>query len=576
MSYDEIVAAIIRGENIRNLPLRVTYYCRVSTDSDVQINSLENQLDYYKEYIRSITNWILVEGYYDEGITGVVISKRDDFKRMIRDAKLNKFDLIVTKEVSRFARDLEDSIHTIRELRDYGVGLFFENQALNTFDPNSEMTLNTLFSVAQEESKKLSSRVKFGHRRAMEKGHVLGSSNITGYKKDKCKLVIVEEEAKFIRIMFELYATGEYGFYKLSKKLSTMGYLNRKGRFYDKDSLKRMIMNPKYKGFYRSHAHEIMDYRTKRRKNIPVEEQMIYKTEEEIIPPIVSEELWDKANEILKTRTESYKNNNHWSGGLKYPFSSKLYCKDCNANFGRSHGSRRKNRPTWSCGMYLQYRLDACASSIIAESDLYNILKQIMDSILPHKDKIVENMLELYKNIDKKNQYDSELFSVEDKIKRIEEKKSLALDLVLSGELTRENLKVQFENFEKEINNLNKRKRDILKQMDILENSSDNIDKMSKSIQEEINGGSIEEFVRKFVDEIIVSKIDNDRYNIKLDIFLNLFGAERKHTKGAKHITGILENEILYLENQKCNTIEKVRTERIPNKFTYDVYVETI
>ncbi len=576
MSYDEIVAAIIRGENIRNLPLRVTFYCRVSTDSDVQLNSLENQLDYYRDYIKANTNWKFVEGYYDEGITGVVINKRDDFKRMIRDAKLNKFDLIVTKEVSRFARDLEDSIHTIRELRDYGVGLFFENQALNTFDPNSEMTLNTLFSVAQEESKKLSSRVKFGHKRAMEKGHVLGSSNITGYKKDKCKLVIVEEEAKFIRILFELYASGEYGFHKLSKKLSTLGYLNKKGRMYDKDSLKRMIMNPKYKGFYRSHVHEIMDYRTKRRKNVPIEEQTIYKTEEEIIPAIVSEELWDKANEVLKTRTESYKNNNFWSGGLKYPFSSKIYCKDCNTNFQRSHGNRRKNRPTWSCGMYLQYRVEACLSPIIAEIDLYNILQKIMNNILPNKPAIVESMLDLYSNIDKTNQYDRDLDIIEKDIKIIEEKKALAFDMVFNGEISRDALKSQFDAFEKDIEKLNKRKEDILKQVEILKQSNDNIDKMSKSIQEEINGGSIEEFIRKFVDEIIVSKVDDDRYNIKLDIYLNLFGTERSHTKGAKHINGSLENEILYMENQKCDTVEVKRADNKPNKFTYDVYVETL
>lgn len=576
MTYEEVVAAIIRGENIRNLPLRVTYYCRVSTDSDVQINSLENQLDYYRNYIKSNTNWVFVEGYYDEGITGVVINKRDDFKRMIRDAKLNKFDLIVTKEVSRFARDLEDSIHTIRELRDYGVGLFFENQALNTFDPNSEMTLNTLFSVAQEESKKLSSRVKFGHKRAMEKGHVLGSSNITGYKKDNCKLIIVEEEAKFIRTLFELYATGEYGFHKLSKKLSTLGYLNKKGRLYDKDSLKRMIKNPKYKGFYRSHEHEIMDYRTKRRKNIPIEEQNIHKTEEEIIPPIVSEELWDKANEILKTRTESYKDNNFWSGGLKYPFSSKIYCKDCNANFQRSHGSRRKNRPTWSCGMYLQYRVEACVSPIIAEVDLYNILKQIMDNILPNKDSIVDSMLTLYNNIDKTNEYDREINIIDKEIKIIEDKKTLAFDMVFNGDITRESLKSQFDSFEKDLQRLNKRKEEILRQIDILEQSNDNIDKMAKSIQEEIDGGSIEEFIRKFVDEIIVSKIDENRYNVKLDIYLNLFGAERSHTKGAKHINGYLGNEILYMENQVCSTIENKRTTDTPNQFTYNVYVETL
>lgn len=576
MSYDEIVAAILRGENIRNLPLRTTYYCRVSTDSDVQLNSLENQLDYYRNLIKANPNWEFVEGYYDEGITGVIITKRDDFKRMIRDAKLNKFDLIITKEVSRFARDVEDSIHTVRELKEYGVGLYFENQSLNTFDPNSEMTLNTLFSVAQEESKKLSARVKFGHKRAMEKGHVLGSSNITGYKKDKCKLVIVEEEAKFIKTMFELYATGEYGLHKLSKKLSSMGYLSKKGRLYDKDSLKRMIMNPKYKGFYRSHEHEIMDYRTKRRKTIPIEEQTVYKVDSEIIPPIVSEELWDKANEVLKVRTESYKNNNHWSGGLKYPFSSKIYCKDCNSNFQRSHGSKRKNRPTWSCGMYLQYRIDACVSPIIAEKDLFNIMSQIMNNIIPNKESIVDSMLELYGSIGKTNQYEKDLLSIDKDITIIEEKKSLAFDMVFKGELTRESLKSQFDTFESELNILKRNREDVLKQIEVLKNSADNVDKMSKSIQEELNGGSIEEFIRRFVDEIIISKIDNDRYNVKLDIFLNLFGTERHHTKGAKHINGVLENEILYLENQVCDTVEIKRAEHTPNHFTYDVFIETL
>ena len=212
MNYDEIVKAIMLGEKIYNLPLRVCYYCRVSTDSDVQLNSLDNQLEYYENYIKSKPKWTFVDGYVEEGVTGVRVDKRTSFKRMIRDAKQKKFDLIITKEVSRFARDLEDSIHYIRELKDSGVGVFFENQNLNTFDSNSELILNIMFNLAQDESRKLSARVKFGHRQAVEKGHVLGSSNITGYKKDKCKLIIVESEAKFIRTVFELYATGEYGF----------------------------------------------------------------------------------------------------------------------------------------------------------------------------------------------------------------------------------------------------------------------------------------------------------------------------------------------------------------------------
>ena len=245
MNYYDIVSAIVRGEKIYNLPLRVTYYCRVSTDSDVQLNSLDNQLDYYETYIKKNKTWSFVDGYVEEGVTGTRADKRLSFMRMIRDAKLNKFDLIITKDVSRFARDLEDSIHYIRELKSSGVGVFFENQSLNTFDLNSELTLNILFNIAQEESKKISASVKFGYRKAISQGHVLGSSNITGYRKDNCKLVIIEEEAKMVRRIFELYATGEYGFHKLAVKLSQEGYLNKKGRIYDKDSLKRMIQNPK-------------------------------------------------------------------------------------------------------------------------------------------------------------------------------------------------------------------------------------------------------------------------------------------------------------------------------------------
>ncbi len=576
MNYYEIVSAIARGEKIYNLPLRVTYYCRVSTDSDVQLNSLDNQLDYYETYIKNNKAWSFVDGYIEEGVTGTRADKRPSFMRMIRDAKLNKFDLIITKDVSRFARDLEDSIHYIRELKSSGVGVFFENQSLNTFDPNSELTLNILFNIAQEESKKISASVKFGYRKAISQGHVLGSSNITGYRKDNCKLVIIEEEAKMIRKLFELYATGEYGFHKLAKKLSDEGYLNKKGRIYDKDSLKRMIQNPKYKGFYRARTYEILDYRTKKRKKNTEEDQVIYKCTDGSVPAIVSEELWDKANEVLNARVKGYADNNYWSGGVKYPFSSKIYCKEHNTNFQRSHGSRRKNRPTWSCGLYLQYRLSSCSSPIIAEKDLYNIFMKIMDTIIPEKNHIIDNMLRIYESIDKSNKYDDELNEIDKQLKIVEDKKSLALDLVLSGELRKDELKVQFANFENAIKDLSKKKTKILEQISILNERDSNIEKITKSIQEEISGGSLEDFIRKFVDEIIVSKIDDDRYNIKLDIYLNLLGNELPKIKGARHIDGATSDDILYLENQTCDTIEIKRAIDNPNRFTYNVYLKNI
>ncbi len=575
MNYDEILKAIMLGEKIYNLPLRVCYYCRVSTDSDVQLNSLDNQLEYYENYIKSKPKWIFSGGYIEEGKTGVRVDVRPSFKKMIQDAKHKKFDLIITKEVSRFARDLEDSIHYIRELKDSGVGVFFENQNLNTFDYNSELILNIMFNLAQDESRKLSSRVKFGHRQAIENGHVLGSSNITGYRKDNCKLVIVENEAKFIKTLFELYATGKYGFLKLSKKLSELGYLNKKGKLYDKDSLKRMIENPKYKGYYRARTYEILDYRTKRRKKNNLDEQILYKCKDGSIPAIISEELWDQANRILKSRTKGYENNNYWSGGLKYAFSSKIYCKEHNTSFQRSHGNKNKTRPIWSCGMYLQHRLAACKSPIIAEVDLYNIMSSIMISIIPQKINIIENMLKLYENIDKNDYYNKELKLLNTKIKIIEEKKSMTLELVFNGDISKESVKVQFDKYEQEIKSLNEKKTIIIKQVKQLNDSNNNLNVMAELIEKELNCGSLSEFIRKFVDEIIISKIDGDRYNIKLDIYLDLLGEEKLKIKGARHINGPTTDYILYKKNQTCNTVESKKSLDNTNIFTYDVYVKT-
>ena len=376
--------------------------------------------------------------------------------------------------------------------------------------------------------------------------------------------------------MFELYASGKYGFQKLSKKLSELGYLNKKGKLYDKDSLKRMIENPKYKGYYRAKTYEILDYRTKKRKKNSLDEQVLYKCKDGSIPAIISEELWDQANKILKSRTKGYESNNYWSGGLKYAFSSKIYCKEHNTSFQRSHGSKNKNRPTWSCSMYLQHRLAACESPIIAEIDLYNIISSIMNNIIPQKKSIIDNMLKLYENIDRNDDYYKELELLNTNIKNIEEKKSMALDLVFNGDISKDSLKMQFEKYDQEINSFNVKKTMIFKQIERLNNNHDNLDRITKLIEEEINGGSLNEFIRKFVDEIIISKIDGDRYSIKLDIYLDLFGEEKSKIKGAIHINGATDDNILYLENQICNTIEAKRIIDNPNRFTYNVYLKTI
>ena len=548
MNFIKIAKALMNGEKLCSLSLKVCFYARVSTDSDTQLNSLNNQLNYYQKYIESKSAWTYTGGYVDEGISGVTTKKRIAFKKMVEDAKKHKFDLIITKEVSRFARDLEDSIHYIRLLKANDVGIYFENQNLNTFDANSELILNIMFNLAQDESKKLSQRIKFGHNEAIKKGHVLGSSNIIGYKKDNCKLVIIPTEAKFIKKVFELYASGNYGFYKLAKKLGELNYFNKNGNLYDKDTLKRIIENPKYKGYYRGKITETIDYRTKKRIKVAKENWILYKANENIIPAIVEEELWNKANNILASRIK--KNDNHSYTSIKYPLSSKIYCQEHSTPFQRANGSKSKKRPTWCCSRYLKYRLEACESPIIAEIDLYNIAFSIINNLIP-KDKIIKKLINLYKDIDH-NTNNNELKTIDKELKNLEKKKNMLIDLVFNGEIKKEYLKVQFENIENNIKLLMAKKKKLEKI-----NNFD-LNKLKDEIYVTLDNYLLEAFIRKFINKINVSKKNDDRHNIKLDIYLNIL------------------SKIPYPNNQTYTSIEKLRKDKQKNKFTYNVFFESL
>lgn len=575
MRFYKVREAILQGKNITTLPLRVTFYARVSTDSDEQLNSLENQISYFKEYITTNPNWIYVDGYIDEGISGSSVKKRKHFLRMIEDAKSGYFDLIITKEVSRFSRNLSDSIKYTQELMANDVGVYFQSNGINTYDPNSEFILNMMGSVAQEEVKRLSSRVKWGHSEAIKRGRVLGSSSITGYKKDNAKLVIVEEEAKVVRKIFELYATGNYGFCKLAMELHKQGIDNSKGKIYDKDTLKRIIENPKYKGFYSGHTTETIDYRTKKRVYIPKEERIIYKDEN--IPAIVSEELWNRANEILESRSNVVKNKelSNRRTERKYAYSGKIFCSEHNFNFQRSTGSRRSKKPRWACGYYMRYRLEACESPIIAEMDLDNIFSDIMNKIFENKDSIINEMMSYYSNLKLSNTYQNEIKKVNNKIDEIKRKKDKILELNINGNISNLEFQERNDEFNEEIANLKKKITTLEKEKDLMSISTSNLKNVESAIKKQLDfKTNIQSFVETFVDEIIVSKIDNDRQNIKLDIFLNLIKKPKVNTKGSRHLGTINENLSIY--SSSCDTLDLGRSDFKRNTFTYNVYLNKI
>ena len=203
MDIVEISEAMRRnGKTIYDFPLRVTYYARVSTLSEEQENSIENQIAYFDELIRRNNNWTFVRGYVDR-VRGESTKNRANFNQMIDDAKIGLFDLVLTKEISRFARDTVDSITKTRELLRSNVGVYFINDNINTLDTDSELRLTIMSSIAADEVRKLSERVRFGHKQAIKNGNVLGNSRIFGYDKQDCKLTINEKEAEMVKLIFD-------------------------------------------------------------------------------------------------------------------------------------------------------------------------------------------------------------------------------------------------------------------------------------------------------------------------------------------------------------------------------------
>ena len=389
MNFYQVRQELGLGKSLLNLPLKVTFYARVSTDKDVQLNSLDNQVYYYKNYITSNPNWTYIEGYIDEGLSGTSTHKRKSFLKMIADSKNHFFDLVITKEISRFSRNLLDSIKYTEILKQNDVGVLFQTNNINTYDPNSEFILNMMSSLAQEEVKRLSTRVKWGHFNAIKRGRVLGNNSITGYVKDNAKLIIHPEEAKKIKQIFSLYATGKYGLNKLGLELYKRGIKNRNNHPYTKDTLKRIIENPKYKGYYRGHTTEVLDYKTKKRQIIAKEQQIIFK--DKTIPAIVEEPLWDKANQLLIARSTSVKQRR--SIPQKYPYTSKITCSKHHTFYQRLSNKYGQ----WACSKYVTYGNKVCPSPRLKEIDLNNIIISIINKLPINKEEILNELLALYK-----------------------------------------------------------------------------------------------------------------------------------------------------------------------------------
>lgn len=305
MNYD-LLRAVNSGADVQEMKLRVADYARVSTASLEQRRSFENQLETYRQMIEKNPNWTYAGTYSDEAVTGTKAYLRGGFQQMIADAQAGLFDLIVVKDVARFARNIKECLVYKDRLKACGVMVWFVKENINSFCAKDEMTLKVMAMGAELEARNARSRTRIVFVQGIQKGKVYGNSKILGYTKDHCKLVIDEEEAETVRLIFELYVHQRMGLRRIAKELAERGVTRRDGTQIPTRTIKTVLENPKYKGFYCGGKTEKLDMGERYvRRELPESEWVTYK--DPSVPAIVSEELWDEAARIRREKTEKYR-----------------------------------------------------------------------------------------------------------------------------------------------------------------------------------------------------------------------------------------------------------------------------
>ena len=515
----------LRRMSIYDIPLRVTFYARVSSESDEQLNSLGNQITYYEDLIGRNAHWTYVAGYIDEGLSAATTKNRENFHRMVEDGEAGLFDLVITKEITRFARNTLDSIQYTRRLLAAGVGVFFQNDNINTLDEDSELRLTIMSGIAQDELRKLSSRVKFGHQQAIKKSVVLGNSRIFGYRKDGGRLVIDEDEAPMVRELFERYATGEYSMKQLETLFWERGYRNHNGKKIAHTTMSGVIANPKYKGYYVGNKVKVIDLFTKKQKFLPPEEWVMFKDETgEIVPAIVDEALWDQANTVLKKRSEDVKNRQGICNHANL-LTGKLYCTHCGAAYYRRDSVDRSGRKNskWVCSGKIKNGADSCPSFAVYEEELKPILYEVLRETEVDAQALIEEYVEMYKSLDREGDLEQQIRRLEDTIATVEKKQQKLLTFNALGELSDRDFLTMNRQCGQELEAARGELMELTAQRDSAKDFKEHIDTIRRVLREAerdaAEGIINKEFVDKYIDRIFATMEDDGSMRLQIKIF---------------------------------------------------------
>jgi site-specific DNA recombinase len=432
------------GKPVQLTRKRVAAYVRVSTDGEEQLQSFQSQKQYYQDKISQNKDWVMVEIYADEAITGTKTKNRDGFLKMIEDCMNGMIDVVMTKSISRFSRNLLDTLTYVRMLKDQGITIIFEKENINTSTMEGEMQLALLASLSQNEVESISQNVKMGVKMKMQRGELMGFNGCLGYdyhQEDK-SLTVNEAEAEIVRFIFDRYIEG-YGAYSIAKELTRLGKINKKGVVKWTDSgVRGIIKNEKYKGDLLLGKTYTVDPISKRRLDNRGEQDRFYI--EKHHEPIVSAEIWDKAQEICKSR---YKENPNVVEGTrtkfarKFAFSSMCECGFCGTNLTRrSHNQDTQHKkPVWKCRTASNKGIENCPNSkSIDEAIIENAFVEMFGLLAENFDDVLESVLASVEETFSADGSAEKLKRVNKEISNLENRRNKLTDMMLDDKISKE------------------------------------------------------------------------------------------------------------------------------------------
>lgn len=435
--------------------MRIAAYCRVSTDKDEQLDSLNHQKEFFVEYAKR-SDHELVRLYADEGISGTSLKKREEFKRLLRDAELGLFDMVVVKDISRFARNTVDALQSIRKLKSMGICTLFLTANMDSMG-DSEFILTLFSAMAQEESSNLSKRVKWGKRINAEKGRV--PQRIFGYDRiDNFTLEINPGEAGIVRKIFSLYNDQGLGCRTISATLNRDRDKTKLGSDWNARGVRRILVNSIYCGILINHKYEIEDYLTGRQIRLPEEEQFCHSRP---AWAIVTPEAFRKAQEIMASRRTQYDSGEPFTAGrysAKHTFSTLIKCAHCGRSFTRKSYTYANTRVYWRCVTNDQYTAEKCDNrTCLDEPGLLRQLREYFASLIEDRDAFVEDVLtSLDKRLPASQNPEQAKREIEAKRKKLLSKKSRYQEMYASDILSLTELKEKITGITEELNALDR------------------------------------------------------------------------------------------------------------------------